>query len=456
MTRKIGFWPVTASLILSLAIFGGCSHNTFVTPTSNVLTPIPTATATASMPSPTAIPLTPSPTATSTAITPNTATYTPPQADNILSCNLYNYYESQSGNVFFSPFSIITALAMAQEGAVGNTATQMQNVLNLNSNATIRQQGWQQLITALNTPGRGYTLNVADNLWLQQGFPFLTSYLNTVQTYYAAGVTNVDYINNPTAALQTINGAVSQETGGYIPSLLSPNNITPKTRLVLTDAIYFNGSWKYQFPVTATNQQPFTMANGNTESVSMMHVFCPGVIESYNGVASVLAIPYTNNGASMYIFLPPLGGMAALENDLTGADINAWMATNSAVMTGPGGSLNLSLPKFTFSDSYDLTSILSQMGMSLAFTPPRPGPGADFSGMDGTNNLYITDVVHQAYIDVSETGTTAAAATGVVMGCPYCMIATVTPSFTVNSPFVFMIVDNATNTVLFLGRVNSI
>ncbi len=444
MTRKMKLRLIPVSLLLSLALCVGCSHNTLVTATNNGLTP--TATVSTQAPTPVTSP-----------IIPNATTYTPPQANNILSCNLFNYYESQTGNVFFSPFSIITDLAMTQEGANGNTATQMQNVLNLNSNASIRQLGWQQLITAINTPGKGYTVNTANNLWLQQGFLFETAYLNTVQTYYDAAVSNVDFKGNPTAALQTINGAVSQETDGYISHLLSSSNITSTTKLVLTNAIYFNGSWKYQFPVTATDQENFTMANGNTESVTMMHVNFAAATASYNGFASVIAVPYTNNGASMYIFLPPLGGMAALENDLTGTNINTWLAANSATMiNGPGMSLNLTMPKFTFSTSYDLTATLSQMGMPLAFTPPLPGPGADFSGMDGTNNLYITDVVHQAYVDVSETGTTAAAATGVVVGCQLCQATSITPSFIVNSPFVFMIVDNATNTVLFMGRVNSL
>jgi serpin B len=151
--------------------------------------------------------------------------------------------------------------------------------------------------------------------------------------------------------------------------------------------------------------------------------------------------------------------MANLESQLTGNNINTWLAANSAAMTGSTGpQVALSLPKFTFKTSYDLSSTLSSMGMTLAFTPPGPTTvtGANFWNIDGTNNLYITEVVHQAYVDVDETGTTAAAATGVVL-CPGCM-AVMMPlppiPFIVNRPFVFMIVDNTSNTVLFMGRVN--
>lgn len=394
-----------------------------------------------------------------TPIASNSTIYTPAQATCLLSTGLYNFYQSQSGNIFFSPFSIITCLAMAQEGAVGNTQVQMQNVLNLNPNTTARLTGFQSLINEINAPGKSYTLSTADNMWLQTGYPFLQPYINTVQTYYDAGVTNVDFVNQPVAALQTINGAVSQETDGYIPDLFSA--IPSKTRLVLTNAIYFKGSWQYQFPVTETNLQTFNLMTSTTEPVSMMHLTFNANIGNYNGAASVLAIPYTNSQASMYVFLPPEGGMTALENQMTGNNINTWLAANSSAMTATAAfnQAALSLPKFTFKTSYDLTNTLSSMGMPLAFTPPGPTTltGADFWNIDGSNNLYITDVVHQAYVDVSETGTTAAAATGVGMGCKMCGAVMPTPQiipFVVDHPFIFMIVDNTSNTVLFMGRVN--
>ncbi len=431
MRKQNRIYGVLALAASALLLYGGCSRNL---PTAG-LTPV-----------------------SGPPIAAMATTCTASQANNCLSSNLYNFYQSQSGNIFFSPFSIITAMAMAQEGAKGNTAVQMRNVLNLNSNTAARLQDFQQLIGEINSPNKHYTLDTADNLWIQQNFPVLASYINTCQTYYDAGVTDVDFRGNPSGALQTINGAVSQETAGYIPNLLSQSNITPETKLVLTNAIYFKGSWQYQFPVTNTVQQTFNLASGSTEPVSMMNLTFNAAVGSYNGAASVLAVPYTNSEASMYIFLPPLGGMAALESALSGNNINSWLASNSPNMVAPAFpyQVALSLPKFSFRTSYDLTNTLSQMGMPLAFTLPIPGPGADFSGIDAKTDLYISDVVHKAYVDVNETGTTAAAATGVVITCQMCTAVSVqmiTP-FIVDHPFIFMLVENTTNTVLFMGRVN--
>jgi serpin B len=394
-----------------------------------------------------------SPTATPTSSNCGASNVTPPQAVNLLAGNLYGWYQTQSGNLFYSPFSILTAMSMAQEGAVGSTACQMQTALNLNSSASIRQPAFQQFISEINSPGKSYTLDTADDLWVQQGFNIQPSYVGTLQSDYDAGVTNVDFINNPSGALQTINGAVSQQTAGYIPSLLAPSNITPNTRLVLTNAVYFKASWQYQFPVSNTAPQTFTLTSGATESVSMMNLTFSANVGTFNGVASVLAIPYASNEASMYVFLPPQGGLAALESQMTGSNIQSWLAANAAATTGTllNTQVALSLPKFTFSTSYDLTNTLAQMGMFLAFTAGQ----ANFSGIDGKTDLSISDVVHQAYVSVNETGTTAAAATGVVI-CTMCGVVIGTPiiPFTVDHPFLFMIVDNTTNSVLFMGRVD--
>ncbi|HEY5038812.1 MAG TPA: serpin family protein, partial [bacterium] len=343
------------------------------------------------------------------------AVYTPPQATNMLGSGLYNFYQGQSGNILFSPFSIITCVAMAQEGAVGPTQTQMQTVMYLNPNTPVRLAGIQKMLSEINSPSKPYTLATADTMWPQQGYPILPAYINTLQTYYSAGVTDLDYVGNAAGAVQTIDAAVSQQTDGYIPNLLTVSEVPPTTKLVLTNAIYFQADWSSQFVTTGTNQQTFNLTSTTSETVSMMHQTLPAVIGSYNDAASVLALPYVNNGASMYIFLPPLGGMANLEGLLTGPNINAWLSANAAAMAVSGlsvPSVLLSLPKFTFSTSYNLSGTLSAMGMPLAFS--RPGPnGANFSGIDGNLDLTISKVIHQAFINVSEKGTTAAAATAV-------------------------------------------
>lgn len=432
MKKEYGIYKVSLVTAAAFFVLGGCSHQFSV--------PIGPATS-------------------GSGAGPAAGNLSATQADNRLAANLYNFYQNQSGNIFFSPFSIITAMAMAQEGANGPTATQMQTVLGLSSDAAVRQQGFQQLIGKINAPGKSYTLDTADNLWVQQGFNLLSPYINVCQNDYYAGVTNVDFIGNPGGAANTINAAVSQETEGLIPSLLSPSSLSPNTRLVLTNAIYFKADWQNQFDTSLTYAQPFYATSSSTESVSMMHQTISAVVGNYNGAASVLAVPYKSGEASMYLFLPPQGGMAALEGSLSGSNLNAWLAANaSSLAAGGSGSAQvaLALPKFTFSTSYDLTSTFQSLGMPLAFTQPGAnGTGADFSGIDGAKDLFISDVIHKAYIHLTETGTTAAGATAVIIlsGNSYSFAPTPIP-FTVDHPFIFMIVENTTNTVLFMGRVD--
>jgi serpin B len=266
-----------------------------------------------------------------------------------------------------------------------------------------------------------------DNVWPQQNFPVLPGYISTLQTSYDAGVTALNY-SNPAGAAQTIDGAVSQETDGYIPQLVTPSDLSGAA-LVLTNAIFFKANWLSHFATLGTNQQTFTLPSGATESVSMMHENLGATIGNYNGAASVIALPYTNNGAAMCIFLPPPGGMSNLESLMTGSNINSWLAANATAMTGStGGPVALSLPKFTFSTSYSLKNTFISLGMPLAFAAPGPS-GANFSGIDGNLDLTIGKVIHQAFIDVTETGTTAAATAVIVVTIngsfdpPHCLYA---------------------------------
>jgi serpin B len=378
----------------------------------------------------------------------------PEESVNLLAGSLYGALKSNAGNVFFSPFSVLTAMSMAQEGANGDTACQMQTVLDLDPSASTRLPAFQTFLNTLNAPSQPYTLLTSDNLWVQQGFSLAPSYVNDMTTYYKSGVNHVDFINDSTGAVNTIDGAVSQQTAGYIPKLLSPGDLNPLTRLVLTNAVYFKGDWEMQFETTNTNSQSFYLEGGSSEPVSMMHLSLNAPIGDFNGMAKVLALPYKGSGASMFIFLPPTGGTATLEAAMTGSNLQSWLASNRASLTSPGGfSVDLALPKFTFSTQYALGSTFPALGMTLAFQPPTPpNIGADFSGIDGMRDLYIQKVIHQAYVGVDEKGTTAAAGTGVGIGTMNAVI--ISQAFTVDHPFVFLIVDNGTGTILFMGRVS--
>lgn len=401
----------------------------------------------------------------------------PAQSANHLGSNIYSMLKSRPGNLFFSPFSVLSAGALAQEGASGATAEEMRKVLSLNPDAAARRKDFEKWIGAINRPGKSFFLSTANNLWVQNGFVILPAYLQAAQASYGAGVTNLDFMGDPNGSAQTINDAVSKETAGFIAKLVSPASFTEFTRLILTNAIYFKGDWDSPFKKESTDQEDFHLTASKTEPVSMMNQKITAPMGDFKGAAQVLALPYTGGEVSMYIFLPPLGKMAGLEKALTGDNLNSFLGPQptagkeksstgfDTTSSGPpptGGTglssqkVMLSLPKFTFSTQYDLTQTLNQMGMPLAFTQPvsGTGAGADFSGMDGKKDLYISGVVHQAYVAVDEMGTTAAAATAIEFGMEGAMQEPPVPYFTVDHPFIFMIVENTTNTILFMGRVN--
>jgi len=383
----------------------------------------------------------------------------PAQGDNDFAFDMYHQLNSPSSNVFFSPFSLFTALAMTYEGAKGETAYEMAKVLYLQQNNTTRWQSFQSMINEINNPNKHYTLNTADNIWLEQVYTFLPSFLNTVETYYYASATAMDFINNSNGCLQTINNAVSNETAGNITNLLPAGSIKPSTALVLTNAIYFNATWASQFSANSTTPTNFTTSSGQVEQVPMMNQTLAANVENYYGVAEAMELPYVNDEVSMFIFLPPAGSsaMASLDSCMTGAKMNAWLAARPATVTSTC-QVVLSLPKFSVSTKYnDMGTTLASMGMPTPFTS-----AADFSGMSsavGPNLIfYISAVYHDAQVEVAEKGTEASAATAVVMGAiPGCISIPINIQycyFTVNSPFIFMIRENTSNTILFLGKVN--
>ncbi len=374
----------------------------------------------------------------------------PAEGDNDFTFALYHQINSSNNNVFFSPFSIYTALSMTYEGAKGETALEMAKVLYLQQDNTTRWQAFASLITEINNPNKHYyMLSTANNLWLEQNYPFLPSFLNTVETYYSASATAMDFVNNASACLNTINTAVANETAGKITNLLPSGSIGPTTALVLTNAIYFEATWVSQFDVNSTTYNAFTTSSGQVEQVQTMHQTLASNVENYYGVASAMELPYLDKEVSMFIFLPPAGaaGMASLDNYMTGDKMNSWLAARPATVTSTS-DVAVSLPKFTVNTSYGLVNTLSAMGMPTPFSPVK----ADFTGMSSLGNLYISGVFHKAYVSVAEYGTEAAAATGVVVTGNG--IIPVQYYFTVNSPFIFMIRENTSNTILFMGKVN--
>lgn len=347
-------------------------------------------------------------------------------------------------NLFYSPFSISTALAMTYAGAGGETARQISNTLNFQSGGNFHEQ-YRKLLQKISGGNQGnITLDIANGLWAQKNFTFLDSYFNLVKTNYDSELKNVDFIN-PAAredARNEINTWVEKVTRDKIKDLLGPTSLDSFTRLVLVNAIYFYGDWALPFEKRMTRESDFYSRDNLTLTVPFMNNTGRYNFSETSDV-KVIELPYKGSTASMLIFLPvDKDGLADLEKKFN------YKFYTEAAASLQMADVALSMPKFTTDFQFKLGDILANMGMPIAFSTMS----ADFSGMTGKKDLYISEVFHQAFVKVDETGTEAAAATAVVMarGAPR------KPEikfFIADHPFIFLIRDNATGSILFMGRL---
>jgi serpin B len=350
-------------------------------------------------------------------------------------------------NAFFSPFSISTALALAYEGARGTTADQIQSVFHYPTDNSTRRSEYSTLIGGLNDGNSGYTLRAANALWAEKTYRFLPEFTSIAQNYYDAKTFNLDFVNQPENSRNTINKWVEDKTNDKIRDLLPGGSITHDTKLVITNAIYFKGTWVKQFAKDETKADKFFVSPGNSVDVQMMQRTDQDAMFNYaeTGGMQVLEMPYTHSSGkelSMVVILPEGNeSLASAEGFLSGnglSDLKSKLSSQRVMVY---------FPKFKLETDYNLAGDLKAMGMPLAFSDD-----ADFSGMDGTRDLVISDVVHKAYIDVNEEGTEAAAATGAVFTTKSIFQEPV-PVFRADHPFVFFIQDRDTGTILFMGRV---
>jgi serpin B len=365
--------------------------------------------------------------------------------DNAFALELFGQLRNQPGNLFFSPESISTALAMAYAGARGETASEMAKTLHFTLPPERLHPAMGALLRDLNSTHEAYQLSVANALWAQQGFSFLDDFLKLINHYYGAGLNQVDFKGSTEAARLTINRWVEQKTENKIRDLLQPGALKPATRLVLTNAIYFKGDWQTQFDKAQTKTEDFHLSPTHTLKAPLMHR--EGAFNYFNGgTFQVLEIPYKSNELSMIVLLPnDVSGLSALEQSLTATNAQQWLRQLGSV-----SKVIVTMPKFKTTQQFELGSTLAAMGMPLAFAG-----GADFSAMTGKRDLAISAVIHKAYIDVNEEGTEAAAATAVTMRA-LAMRApdrTPPPVFRADHPFVFLIRDHRSNAILFMGRM---
>jgi serpin B len=378
------------------------------------------------------------------------------EGNNKFALELFAKLQSGKGNLFFSPYSISTALAMACAGARGQTESQMTEVLHfpIADNRTAdseskslldRQQfavEFGKIIKDLNKRGQkgAYTLTIANALWGQKGYGFLEGFLKLVENYDGQ-LNEVDFERAAEAARNTINAWVEKKTNGKIKNLIGPGVLDSMTRLVLTNAIYFKGNWARQFEKKRTQDAPFTLDDGKKNDVPMMNQKAEfGYMET--DTFQALEMPYVDQELSMVILLPKKSdALDEFEKTLTPDNLSQWLAKIHKQ------EVIVFVPKFKMTSQFSLASVLQSMGMTDAFSS-----NADFSGMDGKRDLFISAVIHKAYVEVNEEGTEAAAATGVVM-----RLTSIGPNpipvFRADHPFLFLIRDNLSGSILFIGRV---
>lgn len=357
--------------------------------------------------------------------------------------DLYQKLSADSeDNLFLSPASIATALTMTYAGARGETEAQMAKVLRL-PGRDVHQQGGE-VVDYLNLVGnRGkLELTVANALWGQSGHPFRQDFLKLLESRYQAGLQTVDFRQQPEAARLRINGWVEQKTNQKIRDLIGPGVLTPRTSLVLTNAIYFRGFWQAPFAAQSTRPLPFTTAAGDEKPTPTMFQKA-SLRYAEDPTAQCLELSYQGGEMVMTILLPrDRDGLSALERSLDADKLATWVGQLRPRM------LDVYLPKFSLTAEFKLKEVLSALGMPEAFDEQN----ADFSAMDETGDLFIQQVVHKGFVDVNEEGTEAAAATGVIMATRSAVVDKL--EFRADHPFLFLIRDARSGLVLFVGRLN--
>jgi len=375
-------------------------------------------------------------------------------ANNQFAINMFLELEktNKNKNVFFSPYSISSAFGLVYEGARGDTANEIASVFHFPDREELAPNfAW--IYNKINEKSDKYTLRTGNALWVQKDFPLMKEYVERVESYYGGKAANLDFNNEPEKSRETINSFIEEQTNGKIKDLLPASAITPDTVLIITNAIYFKGTWVWQFDKAETRDMEFKTPEGPV-TVKMMHMKPDKARFNYAdvGKAEILELPYKGN-LSMIVILPKQGEMIDhmtgerkiynytiddIEGELSYEKLKSW--ESQMIKTHLDG---IYLPKFKLETSYSLSDPLYDMGIKKAFTP-----SANFSEMT-PKRVFISFVLHKAYVDVNEEGTEAAAATAIGM------VTAVRPThiFKADHPFIFLIKDNRTGLILFMGKM---
>ncbi|XP_036376931.1 leukocyte elastase inhibitor-like [Megalops cyprinoides] len=355
---------------------------------------------------------------------------------------------SAGGNIFISPMSITSALAMVFMGAKGNTADQMAKALCFGKSTNVHSD-FQALSSDINKPAASYVLRLANRLYGERTFNFLKEFIESTQKFYNADLVALDFVGAAEESRIQINQWVEEQTESKIKDLLQPGMVTAMTRLALVNAIYFKGSWLHKFDGKDTKEMPFKINQNETKPVQMMYQmkkFPFNYISDYK--LQILELPYQGEELSMFILLPEESSdnsrLRKLEKELTLQQIEEWTKRSNM---DRNTDIIVHLPKFKLEKNYMLNEPLARLGMTDVFD----GAQADLSGMNGSGGLYLSTVVHKSFIEVNEEGTEAAAATAGLVA--FCMVRE--EYFTADHPFLFFIRHNKSRSILFLGRFSS-
>jgi serpin B len=362
-------------------------------------------------------------------------------------CDLIRVLGEREGNLFFSPYSIAEAMALANDGAAGVTREEIARAVHLPSAAETRA-GLAELrdrLEFLRQRG-GFDLSVANRLWVMSGFALVTEYVQRAEKDFAAGIEDVNFAESAKAAAK-INAWVARQTRERIKDLVSSDMLSRITRLVITNAIYFKAKWDSTFEKAATRDGAFHTAGGKIKTALMHNLDRFNYAEFAKTpdlpAVQALELAYSGYEVSMLVLLPEAGGIRKLESGISAA------ALSKMISAMKGEQVRVTLPRFSFEDAMSLREALRSLGAKAAFEA-----GADFSGISPKDAIYISDVIHKTFVKVDEEGTEAAAATAVIMvaGCAAPSPAKIY-DFTADRPFLFLIRDRASGTILFAGRV---
>ncbi|XP_020138008.2 serpin B3-like [Microcebus murinus] len=371
--------------------------------------------------------------------------------------------KSKEDNIFYSPFSITSAFGMLLLGCRENTALQIEKVLHFNEvteNTKERDtkchdekpgnvhHQFQKLLTELHKHTEAYELKIANKLYGEKTYQFLEEYLDNIKEFYLASAESIDFQNAAEENEKKINSWVETQTNGKIKDLFPNKTLDNTTILVLVNAVYFKGQWEEKFNKEDTKEGEFWLNKGTSKSVQMMNQrksFNFALLEDVQ--AKVLEIPYKGEDLTMIVLLPnEIDGLQKLEDKLTAQKLIEW--TSSQNMSKR--DVDLYLPQFKVEESYELKDMLMAMGMVDVFSPQD----TDLSGMTGSRGLVVTKVLHKAFVEVTEEGAEAAAATGIAINLTSASYP-IHEEFHCNHPFLFFIKQNKTNSILFFGRVSS-